>query len=140
MDLPYASAWLKKLLRELRRRKLGNFYGVKLKHDKVCDQRNQKSPRAFCHVVIGKPEIHCSKAIEYLDSNFIVGILLHELIHMVVTEGDDPELDVDEFVIEHLRDTGYTYMDTKYFDPFLGKRKAKSIECVKLSFLETISE
>jgi hypothetical protein len=103
------------------------------------DTNNVLSSRSFCHVVIGNPIIYCAKNIDQLKDEFVVGILLHEVAHMLVKEGSDPELDVDEFILENFPESGYCYADTQYGGT-RRPRKAKNLECVKTEFLENLSK
>jgi hypothetical protein len=127
--------WLRLLKRYLKSKGFP-LNRVSLTHSRKADQRNKKSPRGFCHVVIGRPTIHCAEALETLPDEFIVGILLHELAHMLVKESDDPELDVDEFVLENCPESGYHYADVKYAAP--QWRVAKNLECVSKAFLKEL--
>lgn len=142
-SLPRANLWLKLLLRELRRRGLTSAVrGIKLRASKVVSARNAKSPRAFCQVTVGSSVIECAPEIEALPQAFIVGILLHEVAHIILeSEPGDPELNVDEFVLDQVEDSGYAYRDAEYVtvtDEQPRWRKAKNIEWVRESFLERL--
>lgn len=104
---------------------------VRLVRSKRANDQNREKARQFCFVVIGQHEINFADALLKLPEEFIVGILLHEIAHMVIREGRDPELDVDEWVIEHVPEAGYHYADARY-----SKRVAKNLECVSEAFIE----
>lgn len=106
---------------------------VALVRSKKANEQNKASARQFCFVVIGQHDIHYADALLKLPMNFFVGILLHEIAHMVVREGRDPELDVDEWVIENVPDSGYEYRDVAY-----GHRRAANLECVSEKFVNMI--
>lgn len=111
---------------------------IRISHSPRADRNNSKSDRSFCFVFLGERAIHCAKAIELLPDEFIVGILLHEIAHMIVEkQKGDPELLVDEWVTENIPESGYHYSDVKYFD-YDGERNAKNLECVTKQFLKTI--
>lgn len=108
---------------------------VRLVRSKKANDQNKASARQFCFVFLGEHKIHFSDALLKLPEEFIVGILLHEIAHMVVKEGRDPELDVDEWVVEHVPEAHYHYADARY-----GKRVAKNLECVGREFFDLILE
>ena len=128
--------WLK-LLKRYMKSKGFPLNRVSLTHSRKADKRNANDPRGFCHVVLGRPTIHCAEALKTLPDQCIVGILLHELAHMIVDEGEDPELDVDEWVLEKCPEAGYHYADIKYASPKF--RVAKNLECVTKSFLKQLN-
>lgn len=103
---------------------------VRLVRSKKANEQNHAAARQFCFIIIGEHEIHYADALLKLPMNFLVGILLHEITHMVVKEGRDPELDVDEWVFEKVPEAGYDYRDCRY-----GKRVAKNLECVSETFI-----
>lgn len=106
---------------------------IELVRSKKANEQNKLAARQFCFVILGEHEIHYADALLKLPVEFIVGILLHEVAHMVVKEGRDPELDVDEWVLEKVPEAQYHYATARY-----GKRTAASIERVSGSFTETI--
>ncbi len=104
---------------------------IRLRRSQRANANNKKSPRSFCHVIIGEFNIHYADALLDLPLEFVVGILLHEIAHMIIEEdGGDPELGVDEWVLENVPEAGYSYRDAKY-----GRRVAKNLECVSLLFV-----
>lgn len=141
MSLPLASEYLRRLLRYLRGRGYAAaLRGIKLRHSAALDRRNQTSARAFCHVIVGKPTIHCAKAIEELPPQYILGLLLHEITHVIigVDEVGDPELQVDEFILNQWPETDYEYSDVMYLDRNGKRRMAKNLERVSVRFMEDI--
>lgn len=106
---------------------------IKLVRSQRATEQNQASPRQFCFVVIGQHDIHFAAALLKLPTPFIVGIQLHEIAHMVIEEKGDPELGVDEWVIEQVPEAGYHYRNVSY-----GKRRARSLECVSGEFCDLI--
>ncbi len=112
---------------------------IKTSHSRKADAHHEDSARSFCFVILGERVIHYASAIKCLPDKFIVGILLHEIVHMIIEEKPgDPELGVDEWVIENLPEAGYEYKSVRYID-FTGKaRTAKDLECVSEKFLKTI--
>ncbi len=122
----------------LAKRKLGGR-DVMLTLSEKADENNAKKARSFCHVVLGRKSIYCAAALAALPEEFVVGILLHEVAHTIVNEGEDPELDVDEWVLENVPEAGYRYANVKYVDPITGRtRTAKNLERVSMGFLGKI--
>ncbi len=108
---------------------------IRLHRSRLANTNNQKSARSFCFVIIGEFEIHYADALLELPLPFMVGILLHEIAHMVIKEdGGDPELGVDEWIIDNVPEAGYRYADAKY-----GRRTARNLERVSESFLNIIN-
>lgn len=112
---------------------------IKTSHSRKADKSHDKSARSFCFVILGERIIHYASSITALPPKAVTGILLHEIAHMIIEEnGGDPELGVDEWVLDNVPESGYEYLDVKYED-FDGERKiAKNIECVSNKFLKTI--
>lgn len=106
---------------------------IKLVRSKKAEVNNKASPRAFCFVIIGEYNIHFSEALLKLPIHFVVGILLHEVAHMVVREGRDPELDVDEWVLDYVPEAEYTYQNVTY-----GRRQAHNLERVSVEFCDLV--
>lgn len=139
--------WLNLLCSWLRKR------GVKLRPALVIDEKqvkaNAKDPRAFCRVELGdkKKNIYCAVALVALPPEAIVGILLHEITHMLIVEdGGDPELADDEYVLDHFPQAGYHYATIEYATvemtpKFSGRvRTAKNIEVVSSNFIKTLKK
>ncbi len=112
---------------------------IKASHSFKADLDHEKSARSFCFVIIGERIIHYASTIKSLPETFIVGILLHEIAHMIIEEKNgDPELGVDEWVINNVPEADYKYKNIRYID-FTGKpRTAKNLECVSEEFLGLI--
>ncbi len=133
--------YLKPLLAHLNARGLLTHWmksKIRTVHSRRADGNNEASARAFCFVVIGEFVIHYASALKALPDEFIVGILLHEVVHMLIEEKGDPELGVDEWVLEHVPEAGYCYKTAKYEDFDGARRIAKNIECVSKKFLDLI--
>ncbi len=113
---------------------------IRLSRSRKASSNNEASPRSFCFVILGEHKIHYADALYALPDTAICGILLHEVAHMLIDEnGGDPELGVDEWVLENVPEAGYGYMDTTYADPETGRRRtAKAIESVSRKFLTEI--
>lgn len=115
--------------------------GLQLKWDSEYDITNKNDPRAFCYVREGDNTIYCSAAIEALLPEVRVGILIHEVFHMILDafDGADAEVDVDAGVMEYFPEAGYKYDDTVYLSPWTHEMvSANEIEHVSAKFLETI--
>lgn len=112
---------------------------IRAAHSRKADENHDKSARSFCFVIIGDDHvIHYASSLVALPVKFVIGILLHEIAHMVIEEDGDPELGVDEWVLENVPDSGYEYKNIRYED-FDGKTKtAKNLECVSEKFLKLI--
>ena len=116
---------------------------VRLKFDGANDRMNAKDPRAFCFCVEGENIIHCSNALLDLPAEPCIGILLHELAHLILNafHGEKAEVDVDLFCTEKIPEAGYHYRDCTYFNSLLGKEvTAKNIEWVSTDFIHRILE
>ncbi len=106
---------------------------IRLVRSKKANDQNKEKARQFCFVFPGEYNINYADALLKLPMSFLVGILLHEIAHMVIREGRDPELDVDEWVLDKVPEAGYDYRDCHY-----GKRVAKNLECVTEAFIEEL--
>lgn len=123
---------------------------ITIEHDKEHDKENELDPRAFCFVEKDNPTvIHCAKAIEDLPKAACVGVLYHELGHILLKafHGDESEVDVDEWCVNFLPMANYTYLDTPYIaTAVVGKsdvtrgRVAKSLQNVAPSFLRILEK
>lgn len=75
------------------------------------EHRHDESPRAFAHVVFGKPFIYYCSAFLSQPYENQAGILLHEVGHVVT--GKYTELDaeacVDAWVVKKFPESGYHY-------------------------------
>lgn len=112
---------------------------IKTSHSRKADENHDKSPRSFCFVIIGEHKIHYASALRGLPDVFVVGILLHEIAHMIIEEdGGDPELGVDEWMLENVPEAGYVYNNVRYIDFTDKPTTAKNLECVSEKFLKLI--
>lgn len=138
MRLTSAKQWLDRI----KRRYPGlALRGVRVTHNAYQDRRNREDPRAFCHVACGDKVIHCAAAIEQLDDREIVGLLLHEVGHIVLGCGRDPddEVAVDEWVRNLAPESGYTYLDVRYMSRIGGPvRTAVNLESVSHAFVNQL--
>ncbi len=115
---------------------------ITAKYSQEEDARNLQNPRGFCHTEQGKPEIFCSRALEDTDREVRVGILLHEIGHIMLNafDGDESEVDVDEWVTQmtpkgayrYFQD--YTYQNSLYGEPVT----AHSVQMVTRNFLKEL--
>lgn len=122
----------------LYRQKLLKKGPVRIGMSHAADVRNSEDARSFCHVKEGSRKINCTHAIELLPDEFVAGILLHELAHIILNdmERGDPELQADEWILENVPESGYKYKDVSYWDETW--RDAEVVECVSKKFLKTI--
>lgn len=113
---------------------------VRMVNSNRAEQNNQKSARSFCYVNLDGETIYYSEALTYLDLEFIIGILLHELAHLVVKAGPvDDEADADSWILEAFPETRYDYDDTVYTSPWTGRmRTAKNLQCVSREFVRRL--
>lgn len=115
---------------------------ITIKDSETAVVRNKKDARSFCHVVIGRPTIYAALSeMEALPDEFICGLLLHEMAHILINEdGGDPELGVDEWILSNVPAAGYRYGNVKYYS--IGRnrkqREARNVEKVSKKFLRTI--
>ena len=150
--LPRATMYLTGLLRHLRRWRWASNEGrpthlpkgIKVIHDPKCDRQNRASARAFCFVEDGSPVIHCAANIESLPCHVIVGLLLHEVGHMIVRSRQDPEVGDDEFIVDNVPEAHYRYLARVPYIAVGGtgpsrKRIAKNIQAVSPSFVGSIT-
>jgi hypothetical protein len=117
-------------------------------HSSRQDQVNREDSRAFCYVEnSGTPAIYCTKAIEWLPPEARIGVLLHEIGHLVLKafEDDESEVDVDEWCVTNFPEAKYAYADVTYYT--LNKwgkkgepRVANSLQTVSPAFVHLILE
>lgn len=139
VELKAAKYWLTKLTSYMYSRGVPakKIARVTLRHSVTLDKRNKKDARAFCQVECGSSLVHCSKAIEDLHERFIVGILLHEIAHVVLGCDNEPddEVAVDEWIIKNFPEAGYAYYDTEY-----NNREALGVEAASAKFVNKIEK
>ncbi len=133
--------YLKPLLEYLCSRELCSVWmksKIKTSHSAKADLNHKASPRSFCFI-LGERTIHYASSIKALPDVFIVGILLHEIAHQIIEEdGGDPELGVDEWILENVPESGYAYANVRYIDFDQKARTAKNLERVSGSFLNKV--
>ena len=128
-------------LKDFLRRDYELSSGIKLQWDAEHDLVNRNDPRAFCYMRPNDPVIYCSAAVESLLPEARIGVLLHELGHLILAAfcGDDCEVDVDDFCMNDVRASGYHYEDVQYLSPWTNELvTAKNLECVSPAFLEEV--
>jgi len=111
-------------------------------HSEEQDIENQKDPRVFCFVQRNTPRIYATVAMERLPADACVGVLLHEIGHLALDafNGDDSEVDVDEWCMFTVPESNYHYRDCAYISPWADfSVTAKNLEHVKHDFLARIT-
>ena len=114
---------------------------TRLEHSFDCDALNASKPRQFCQVDLSRdePVIQCAKAIEAVPREVILGLLLHEIAHLLLGEtGDKAEVHVDRLLFEFLPEAEYSYTDTYYLVPRVGGRMAHNIQTVGAEFAREV--
>ena len=119
---------------------LKRYLGIKLplhiRYSNAELQLNLDKPRYLCAVDIKHPEyIHCSYNLNNIPRKNRIGILLHELGHIVLLSVD--EVLVDEWCKYRVPEAGFYYEDSiKYLSYPTGfPVEAKNIEAVSKKFL-----
>lgn len=137
--------WLKALAKYVRasldHRAAKAIRHVTCKHSNKAEVNNQRSARSFCYVHLdADPVVYYAEALELLDVEYIVGILLHELAHLIVKSGTvDDEVDADQWVIEAFPEAKYGYDDAVYTSPWTHRwRTAKNLQCVSREFIRRL--
>lgn len=113
-----------------------------LQHSEEQDERNRKDPRAFCFVTEKSPTIYATLALDNLDSQTRVGVLLHEIGHLWLGAFGDAqvEVDVDEFCAMKVPESKYHYASCSYLSPWSGHAVlAQNIERVSPEFVALIA-
>ena len=87
-----------------------------LEYDPGLDWDNIDNPRNFCAVTPKNIIILCSRFIESPPPEARIGILLHEISHIVANAfgGDESEVDCDVWIKENVPEAGYEYRDIDY--------------------------
>jgi hypothetical protein len=108
------------------------------------DKRNIEDPRGFCHTVQDKTIIYCSRALEDVDREVRVGVLIHEIGHIVLGafDGEESEVDVDAWVSGILKPGTYCYLQTySYMNSLIEEQvKAMNIQRVTTAFLRELDK
>lgn len=112
---------------------------VTLKWAREHDRVNETDPRAFCYVEKGSPIIHCALALEAVNPEVRLGILLHEIGHIRLQEfTEEGEVTVDEWC-SSLEEIGYHYRSGDYWHPVSGEFvTARNVEHVSLDFVNRL--
>ncbi len=114
-------------------------FEIRAVHSAKADEHHRKNRRSFCHVILGERAIRYASSIKALPETFIVGILLHEIVHMIIeNEKGDPELGVDQWIIDNIPEARYDYKNVRYIDFDGQARVAHNLECVADKFLSRI--
>jgi len=118
-------------------------FAARVRHDVKCDAYNREKARAFCFTRAGSWTIHCSKNIERVSDEVLIGLLLHEMGHIAIQafhsdKNDTCEVDVDRWVAKNFPEAGYHYKNHSYRTARGKDLTAKSIEHVSKRFAKTI--
>ena len=130
---------LSKIKRYLEDKGVDTVSDIFVEHDFELDEDNLHNPRNFCSVAPKERVIHCTKYLDEAPRNARVGILLHEIGHVIANafDGDECEVDADEWVITSIPDAKLHYATVSYSRA--GKKvKAVAVQCVNDRFLEMI--
>lgn len=114
---------------------------VWMKHSTKAEINNQRSSRSFCYVYgDGEPVVHYAEALTRLNTENVVGILIHELAHLIVQSGPvDDEVDADQWILEAFPEAKYRYTDAVYVSPWTERmRTARNVQCVSREFLRKL--
>lgn len=136
-SLPNANRWLRLLKKHLNRLSLQR---VHLVLDKGQEALHADDNRAFAHVRKGSRAIYVCADIEVLPENYLVGVLLHELVHLLTQSfgGQTGEVKVDEWIVRELPEAGFGYASLMYNDGWRDV-PVENLERVSDSFLDLIS-
>jgi hypothetical protein len=107
------------------------------------DTRNAASARGFCHVAEGENAIFCAAAIESIIPCVRVGILTHEIAHILATggmKGDSGEIAADKWILDNVPEAGYNYLsEYEYYSPLVGHNvTARNIQTVSPEFVRNL--
>lgn len=118
---------------------------VKAVHSHLLDYDHLNDPRAFCAVEEGITNaIFCTDAIEKVPENVRVGLLLHEIGHLLLDAFDHEipggeEVEVDAWILKNVPEAGYRYVD--YPHVWRGKeRTALNVQTVSDAFLKKVEK
>jgi len=119
------------------------FVRVLVVHNADQDRLNRSDPRAFCFVREEKPlRIEAAKALESLPDQFLLGVLYHELGHLVLgafgTSGDEPKVDL--WCTEFAPELRYTYSSVTYPAIHGGRAVAMNLQRVSYKPIENFAE
>ena len=142
MLLPRTTEDLVALQRFLEKRCGVLYTDISVKWSQDEDQRNISDPRGFCHTEQGSMIISCSRALEDVDREIRLGVLIHEIGHIVLNafDGEESEVDVDTWVIDTLPKGSYGYLqDYAYLNSLIEEQvTAHNIQRVTTTFSRSI--
>ena len=119
------------------------FKHIHFKWAREQDDRNKKDPRSFCYVTSGTLVIYASLALADLPQVNRFGVMLHEIghLHLRAFNGDESEVDVDEWCTFKVPESGYVYTDAEYLCPWTKSFViAKNLETVRYGFVSQVME
>jgi hypothetical protein len=87
--------------------------GVRLRPDREAERKHERAARYFCFVLPGCSTIRCAEALESIPRPFRLGVLLHEIGHIVLDEffGDASEVRVDAWAKTVDREYRYALLE-----------------------------
>ena len=105
------------------------------------NRRNKLDPRTFCYCSRGDFCIFSAAMLDRLPLTACVGILLHEIghLHLKAFGGPESEVDVDDWCLNSVPESGYYYGDCSYKNFSGDFRTAKNIEHVSPEFIHLLS-
>jgi hypothetical protein len=118
---------------------------IKLQWSDQAERDNINDPRVFCHTIDGSSSIYCSLNLCKLPTENIVGILIHEIGHIVRKQASDAgreEVECDLWVKHNYPEIGYEYEEAVIYEDWGCRetRIARSIQKVGALFMEWINE
>lgn len=135
MRLPLTEADFESLQRYLKKKRFP-VAGIRIQHSRYADDMNTKRARSFAYTQKGQTVIYCSAAMECLEPEVRIGILLHECGHIVANAFDEyAEISVDDFCVSLVPEARYHYHDVSYVGLSGRIRTAKAIEVVAHKFV-----
>lgn len=118
---------------------------IRVNRSRPLDEDHKDDPRAFCAVEEDVPNIiFCTSAIEAVPENVRIGLLLHEIGHLLLDAFDHEipggeEIEVDTWILKHIPEAGYTYVDCPHI--WHGKeRTALNVQTVSDAFLKKVEK
>jgi hypothetical protein len=105
------------------------------------DQDNARDARAMAFVTHRGHTVHVAEALAQVPPVFTLGVLLHEVVHVVRShfDGDEGEVDVDATIVEEIPGASYGYADVDYRHPVNGlRRRARNLQRVGVTFARKV--